>query len=200
MAIITKSHNGTSTKHAGRVIGVRTFESRRNMSDTLDYSDWQTVKCVEATVYLGRTAEDGSELPIERRFTTVDCSNHFTWRGADHRTPAVDAFPLTRELHEDLIELDLYHQRGMERELREEQRRKEKRIQAQRKRSRRVAPVTFPRGTAVRVVKGTNAGCEGVVAFVSQRSGKALVKPASQWQDRNADGVWASANQLEATG
>lgn len=212
MAIITKHYNGTtSTKHAGRVLSVRRFESRRNMSDTLDYSDWRTVDCVSAYVYLGRTREDGSERPVRERFATIDCSNHFAWRGADHLTPGVDGHPITRECHEDMIELDRVQAEAMERELREEQRRKEQRIAEMRRKQARQQDrldraareqrlsAGISRGTAMRVVKGKNAGREGVVAFISNRDGSVLLKDAAAWQDRNADGVWVKPSFLEVT-
>lgn len=88
-------------KYVGQVLQIFKFVARRNMSDTLDYSDYQDVRCVEALVYLGRTATEkrwfvdrylnpGDEIPVQHRFTRVDCSNHFVWRGCDSLEPVVD--------------------------------------------------------------------------------------------------------------
>ena len=215
MAIITKDYSGNvNTKHAGRVIRVFEYEARRNMSDTLDYSDWRTVDCVEATVYLGRVREDGTEIPLEDRFLDIDCSNHFTWRGAEHRTPAVDAIPLSPECHEDQVALreliDRRQAERMEKHLREEQRRKEERILAQRRKEARQQDrldrvareqrlsANIRKGTPMRVVKGKNAGREGVVAFISNRDGSVLLKDAAVWRNRDADGAWVKPSFLEA--
>ena len=63
MIIVT--HHGPEAAHRncedkvlpGIVVSVRTFEAHRNTSDTLDYSDYRTVECVEALVYIGEHNE-----------------------------------------------------------------------------------------------------------------------------------------------
>jgi hypothetical protein len=112
---ITK-HNGynktTKTFFEGRVLEIRKYTARRNMSDTLDYTDFRDVECVDALVWLGthgvpphfwerpltRTPDEHSsygpqprELEFHEQFAWVDCSNHFSWRGEDIKTPTVDA-------------------------------------------------------------------------------------------------------------
>lgn len=111
--------NKTETRFAGRVLKVNKFMAHRNMSDTLDYSDWRTVECCKAFVWLGTHAvppnnyygeptttiyaQDSTytaslsspcyvsrELKAEEQFAWIDCSNHFVWRGEDHLDPTVD--------------------------------------------------------------------------------------------------------------
>ena len=113
---ITK-HNGynntTKTFFEGRVLEVRKYTARRNMSDTLDYTDVRDVECVDALVWLGthgvppyiwdnrpvtRMTDEHSpsygpqprELEFHEQFAWIDCSNHFSWRGEDIKTPTVD--------------------------------------------------------------------------------------------------------------
>jgi len=107
---ITKRYSDTKSEtfFAGRVLEVRKYVDRRNMSDTLDYTDYRDVECTEALVWLGthavppygdrtRTPDEykyGPEprdLEFHEQFGWVDCSNHFTWRGEPSRTPTVDA-------------------------------------------------------------------------------------------------------------
>jgi hypothetical protein len=87
----------TSEEYVGRVIDVRTFWAERNMSDTLDYSDWQRAECTEALVWRGKIGKrcpwdkEEVELPFWEQFVWIDCSNHFVWRGEPHREAIIDA-------------------------------------------------------------------------------------------------------------
>ena len=100
-------HEATTT-FEGRVIKVNKFSARRNMSDTMDYTDFQSVECVEALVWLGTHGQPpmlsgkpwvrGSydttparELEYWEQFAWVECSNHFVWRGCDRHDAEVDA-------------------------------------------------------------------------------------------------------------
>lgn len=90
--------------HEGRVIEVRRYKSHRNMSDTMDYSDWRTVDCCDALVWLGleghphgRMWESPRALEFHEQFAWIDCSNHFSDRCGYIRTPEVDAHPGTGE-------------------------------------------------------------------------------------------------------
>jgi len=110
--------------HEGRVVEVRKYLARRNVSDTLDCSDYQDVVVTEALVYFGRKVSDephletprrvlrksnlnvverwlnhhelkpGEEIPPLERLGWIDCTNTFVWRGAASLKPTVDAFPL----------------------------------------------------------------------------------------------------------
>lgn len=97
MAIKVEGREGTKFEYVGRVIDVRRYKDHRNMSDTLDYSDWQTVDCCDALVWRGprgkRNWYDAEEVDLEfwEQFQWVNCSNHFVWRGEEARTPEVDA-------------------------------------------------------------------------------------------------------------
>jgi hypothetical protein len=104
----------TVTFFEGRVLEVKKYTARRNMSDTLDYTDVRDVECVDALVWLGahgvppylwnnctlaRMPDEHSPsygpqpraLEFYEQFAWVDCSNHFSWRGDAIRTPTVDA-------------------------------------------------------------------------------------------------------------
>lgn len=86
----TKFRNGQSesyVEYAGRVLKTRSYTARRNMSDTLDYSDYQDVTVHEALVWLGESYTDrwtGKEVrpTVAEQFKWIDVSNHFSWR--DH--------------------------------------------------------------------------------------------------------------------
>lgn len=89
------------TEFAGRVIEVERFRDRRNMSDTLDYSDWRTVDCVRALVWLGPVGKPNNQywttprpLEFHEQFIWVDCSNHFSDQMGYTLHPEVDADPL----------------------------------------------------------------------------------------------------------
>ena len=97
----------TREEYVGRVLEVRRYREVRNMSDTLDYSDHQTVDCCDALVWLGTRAPkpygsrydelhpssygEDVDLEFHQQFAWVNCSNHFVWRGEDKREPEVDA-------------------------------------------------------------------------------------------------------------
>ena len=84
--------------HVGRVIEVRRYQDRRNMSDTLDYTDWRTVDCTDALVWLGPEGHPNGDtwqavrpLEFHEQFIWVDCSNHFADRMHYTLHPEVDA-------------------------------------------------------------------------------------------------------------
>ena len=104
----------TTTFFAGQVLEIKKYTARRNMSDTLDYTDVRDVECTDVLVWLGthgvppylwnnravaRMPDEHSpsygpqprELEFHEQFAWVDCSNHFSWRGDAIRTPTVDA-------------------------------------------------------------------------------------------------------------
>mgnify|MGYP003343780045 CR=1 FL=1 len=97
MAIITTTNEGAvTTQFSGRVIEVRTFQATRNMSDTLDYSDYRVVTCTEALVWLGTHGmpalyTEPRDLEFHEQFRWIDVSNHFAWRNNEVRTAEVDA-------------------------------------------------------------------------------------------------------------
>lgn len=100
MAIIKRSSLNDHRTHEGRVIEIRRFRDHRNMSDTMDYSDWQTVDCCEALVWLGEENHPGgyewhASRPLEfhEQFMWVDCSNHFADRCGYVSIPEVDVHP-----------------------------------------------------------------------------------------------------------
>lgn len=195
----------------GRVLKVDHFKATRNVSDTLDYSDYQTVDCTQATVYVGRRVAEarehlmwigaqryqpGEEIPLALRFTTVDCSNLFAWRGADLCTATVDADPNEdAEMAEDLAA----YEAEMVRALEEQELAAAARYAAEKKaheEAQKNAPV---KGKKMVVYKGRKVplGTVGIVAYVSG-SGSVLLKDEACWQDRKADGVWVNAGNLRA--
>lgn len=91
---------------SGRVIEVVRFQERRNMSDTLDYTDWRIVDCVRALVWLGPVGKPNNQywatprsLDFHEQFVWIDCSNHFSDRMGYTLHPEVDAW--TGESHGD---------------------------------------------------------------------------------------------------
>lgn len=114
---ITVLQNGKVVEVAfqNRVVAIKRYLARKNVSDTLDVSDYQTVEVVEALVWLGQENFPpvtysyqpeptirypwGSSVgyggmvrelePIEQ-FAWLDCSNIFVWRGAAELRPEVD--------------------------------------------------------------------------------------------------------------
>lgn len=104
MAITKCSYSGSVSEvediHVGRVIEVRRYRDHRNMSDTMDYTDWQTVDCCDALVWLGPEGHPGNyqwnprrPLEFHEQFMWVDCSNHFSDRVGFVLSPEVDADP-----------------------------------------------------------------------------------------------------------
>jgi len=100
------------TLFADRVVRVDTKPEYRNVSPTMDVSDWQTIQATRALVWLGtrgvppRTgrssvpttdlrvspydADKVRDLDFHEQFAWVDCSNVFADLHAYHLTPAVD--------------------------------------------------------------------------------------------------------------
>jgi hypothetical protein len=102
MAIIKSSESGKYRQHdySGRVIEIRRYKAHRNMSDTLDYTDWRTVDCCDALVWLGTEGHPGNyewnpsrPLEFHEQFMWVDCSNHFSDRCGYTAHPEVDVHP-----------------------------------------------------------------------------------------------------------
>lgn len=200
-----------TTTYEGRVIDVRTYKACRNMSDTLDYSDYRTVECTDALVYFGRRVpadhkgyfwigskiyNAGDEIPVAERFGTVDCSNHFIWRGSDHRVAEVDAdFAANPEMAEDYRAWKAHHEE-LAREAAAKRAAYEAQEKARKEEEERNRPVV---GKKMRVAKGRKllVGTVGTVAFVS-RSGNVLLKDDDKWQDRKANGIWVAARNLRA--
>jgi hypothetical protein len=90
----------TKSEYVGHVLEVKTTRETRNMSDTLDYSDYRTVDCISALVWLGEVGHPHGNEYIEARplefweqFTWIDCSNHFADRSSCIFLPEVDASP-----------------------------------------------------------------------------------------------------------
>ena len=118
MAIIEKSCGYASTPNytkehfARRVLRVEEGPEYRNCSDTMDYSDWQTVRATWALVWLGTHGvpprefnskpvsypshaswEGARDLEAHEQFAWVDCSNVFSWRYGYTLTAEVDTNP-----------------------------------------------------------------------------------------------------------
>jgi hypothetical protein len=127
MAIIKSTEGGGYRYHdyAGRVIEIRRYKAHRNMSDTLDYTDWRTVDCCDALVWLGVEGHPGDyewnpsrPLEFHEQFMWVDCSNHFSDRCGYSVHPEVDVHPGSGEpiMWANLIAWR-GHQEGLRREL-----------------------------------------------------------------------------------
>src|SRR5260221_2309140 len=200
--ITDKAGNKTVTNWY-EVVEVRKYRAQRNVSDTLDYSDYQMVSVVEALVYCGRTKKVwdftlGEQVEVsiarEERFRWVGCSNLFVWRGADQIDPAIDEVR-----HPDVV-IDYFEYVLALREIAAKQE-KLATEQAEKLRSETLereknVPV---RGKKMVVFKGRKVPVRttGVVAFVHENGG-VLIKPEAVWQDRNAQGVWVNAGNLRA--
>lgn len=200
-----------TTTYEGRVIDVVKYKATRNLSDTLDYSDYQTVECTDALVYFGRNVpadhkgyfwvgskiyNAGDEIPVSERFGTVDCSNHFVWRGSDHRVAEVDAdFAANPEMLEDYNAWKA-HREAVAQEAAAKRAKWEAEEKARKAEEERNRPVI---GKKMRVFKGRKVpvGFVGTVAYVSG-SGGVLLKDDDKWQDRKAQGTWVNANNLQA--
>lgn len=187
-------------EYAGLVVDIRSWNDLRNVSPTLDYSDWRSVQCTAAVVftYKGSISEAGALLEenISYCFKHVDISEYRYWN-FDHYTRAeIDAPP---EL------LALWERAKAERqrlfELAEAQRAAQREATAAAHRERvereeRNRPVV---GKRVRVVRGRKVpvGTIGTIAYIHS-SGRVLLKDDSVWQDRSAPGTWVDPNYLEA--
>ena len=96
------------------------------MSDTLDYTDWRTVDCCDALVWLGVEGHPGNyewnpsrPLEFHEQFMWVDCSNHFSDRCGYTLHPEADAW--TSESRGDpLMWANLLAWRGHQEALRKE--------------------------------------------------------------------------------
>ena len=137
MAIIRtttdQSTNVVTAKEAhftGRVVRTEVVTETRNWSDTMDYTDYRSTKCIYALVYLGRhgvapynrggrnitgtspiPGAPTRDLTVGERFAWVDCTNLFSYRGVPVLTAEVDAFDMQLlwggpEMLEDLASWD----------------------------------------------------------------------------------------------
>jgi len=193
------------TLHEGRVVKVRTYNANRNLSDTLDYSDWQTVAVTEALVYVGRETKEWSyethayksrPAKVDERFAWEDCSNLFGWRGSDHLHAEVDENAMSdRELASDFAEWE----RDREERAAAEAIRRREFEEAEKTRKEEIERNRPVKGKRMEVFKGRKVpvGTSGTVAWISN-SGNVLLKPDNVWQDRKADGVWVPAGNLRA--
>jgi len=196
--------------YVGRVISVAHFRALRNHSDTLDYTDFCETNVTEALVYNGRRAngdvwyacklvKSGEEIPLEYRFSKIDCTNLFVWRGSPKYEPEADAFLIpNQELLDDYAawlkfkdEEVLAHDKEIEAQFAADRENARKR-QASKKRVKKAPKI----GTKVCVTEGPHKGRTGTVAWVSPR-GISLVKNDAQWKDRQADGVWVGPAWLK---
>lgn len=215
MPIISKDSNGNVTReHEGRVLKIRTYVDTRNHSDTLDYSDFRSTNVTEALVYIGRTIEAeregetraylpgvgycdvGAEIPVERRFAWVDCTNLFVWRGSPERTPRLDELALLDgQLIQD-FEVWTAHNEAVTAKRDAEAAKRSAEAKARKEEEERNRPV---KGKPMVVFKGRKVpvGTRGVVAFVSD-SGRVLLKAAHEWQNRQTNGTWVEARNLRA--
>lgn len=197
-----------AVKHEGCVIETRKFQANRNMSDTLDYSDWRTVECHEALVYLGRTRNEFSydlgkhvERPaaVHELFGWIDVSNHFAWRGADLMHAEVDAFPFGVVKNPNMLaDYEAWKADCAEQEKKQIAKfaAHEAAEQARKAQEGKDRP---ERGKRMKVVSGRKVpiGHTGTVAYVI-KNGNVLLKDDSDWQDRKADGVWVMRRHLRA--
>lgn len=194
-------------EYDGRVIEVHKSMQVRNVSDTLDYTDMQTVEVTEALVYKGRrgtkfcyeTMTDVEvELPIDKRFVWIDCTNMFAYRGADRREPQVDPpwkWMIVEHALEDHVAWVAWKKAEAEERAaaHRKQLEEEQRLKAERQRN---APV---KGKKMIVFKGRKVpiGTVGVVAFIHENGG-VLLKPEESWRDRRTQGVWVNVGNLKA--
>jgi len=192
-----------SHTHEHRVLEVRSYQASRNHSDTLDYTDFAMTTVTEALVYRGRRAPKWSFLPVSEtnplvdvpladRFTWLDCTNLFTWRGQDHMVPTVDrdALALDALLAEDYLawlDIEAAKQAAARRALDEKLAAEQWRI------------ANLPKvGVQMTVAKGkkVKVGTTGTVAWISYKTGGVLLKDDARWQDRNEPGTWVNPEHL----
>jgi hypothetical protein len=93
------AHTTTNVAHAGRVLRVEHRQESRNHSETADFSDWRTVMCTYAVVWLGERGIPGGhwwrpdlerELDIHEQITRIDCTNLFGWMDSSTVSVEVD--------------------------------------------------------------------------------------------------------------
>jgi hypothetical protein len=191
--------------YVGRVLEVKTFTESRNMSDTLDYSDWQAVKCTSALVWLGTRGKghwadkEDRDLEFFEQFQWIDVSNHFAWRGCDFKEATRDAG--MDIIGSDPIMLVNYiawqsHQKALAAEADAKRVAQLAADEARKQELERNRPVV---GKKMVVVKGRKVprGHQGTVAYIHDNGG-ILLKDDAVWQDRKAPGVWVNAGNLAA--
>jgi hypothetical protein len=139
----------------GRVVRTEVVTETRNWSDTMDYTDYRSTKCIYALVYMGRhgiapmtragrtvagvNPYPGSELrdlEVGERFAWIDCTNLFSWRGVPVLTAVVDTFDMQLlhggpEMFDDLVAWDA-HQVVLQKAAAEEREAAAKAAEAQR--------------------------------------------------------------------
>ena len=220
-----RASNTVTETFRGRVLKVNTFTARRNMSDTLDYTDFCDVKCVEAIVWLGTfgvpptfqgdrfpryyvpfNGEGARELEYFEQFAIVDCSNHFVWRGSPIMEATVDA-EMADETTDGMMwvnwaAVQAFHSANAEAaKIKQAARDAEEAARvsqiAQKAATKAAGLALFKLGMEVKCLRGKTAGLHGKIAFI--RNDTALVKDCAKWQDRAAGGTWVKLQMLTAT-
>ena len=139
----------------GRVVRTEVVTETRNWSDTMDYTDYRSTKCIYALVYMGRhgiapmtragrtvagvNPYPGSELrdlEAGERFAWIDCTNLFSYRGVPVLVATVDTFDMQLlhggpEMFDDLAAWDA-HQVVLQKAAAEEREAAAKAAEAQR--------------------------------------------------------------------
>lgn len=191
MIKVTDFNGNVTIEHTGEVVDVRRSRQQRNVSDTLDYSDYRFVDVTEALVWVGRTDLSGNERSPIDRFKWIDCSNLFVWRGQSKQEPTIDVLR-----HPDVV-IDYCNYLEASREAeqaRVEEAKKQAIFEAERKEEEeRNRPV---RGKKMVAVSGRKKGHVGTVAYIAEYG--VLLKADSEWQNRQAPGVWVKAQHLKA--
>jgi len=190
------------TLHVGRVIKTQTYVATRNHSDTLDYSDFRPTKVTEFLVYRGRFGKPSDwdwveprALELTERFSWVDCTNMFTWRGEHVRSGEVDIDVFDPVFASDYADWQAHcaEQAKIQAEKAAARAAQDAQHLAERAKN---TPVV---GKRMEVCKGRKVpkGFVGVVSYISG-SGSVLLKAENEWQDRKAQGTWVSAANLKA--
>lgn len=128
----TNAVTSQTTHFLGRVVRTEVVTETRNWSDTMDYTDYRSTKCIYALVYMGRhgiapMTRDGRtvagvipypgselrDLEVGERFAWIDCTNLFSYRGVPVLTAAVDTFDMQLlhggpEMFDDLAAWDAH--------------------------------------------------------------------------------------------
>lgn len=191
----------------GRVVRIEMGTETRNCSDTLDFTDFQSVDVTYALVYIDETLVPLSSAEREYtkyarhehgdKFVRVDCTNMFVWRGSPSMTPVVDEMECTVFASTWKKDLETRDALKLEAEVKAQELLEERRRLAIEEHARKLANVPVL-GKQMRVARGrkVKVGTEGTVAFI--RGDSVLLKEDAVWRDRKAQGVWVPASYLEA--
>ncbi len=203
MPILETNKDEKNYTHVGCVIEIKKRTENRNMSDTLDYSDYQHVECTYALVYLGRKGSEYDyvlganrtyDLAIGERFKWIDISNHFAWRGMPVRTATVDVDAFEDETLSEDYSSWVGHNYGVQFRYAEDL--AAKKVEHDRFEALRIHNLPAL-GKKMIVISGRKVkpGHTGTVAYV--RDDRVLLKGDNEWKDRKANGVWVNARHLE---